>query len=107
MSNDTKVFMALKRRKDIRCDRARPISDAVRSGTASFGIDDGILRDLKRRGVAFAGIYLKETGDKFLTTVARFFDSDAAKPHTTRRGAAIERHLPISQFRFRAGRVKL
>ncbi|AMB48363.1 hypothetical protein [Methylobacterium sp. AMS5] len=109
--NGERVYLAYRSRKEIYRSGEACISDAVRSGTACWAIDDGTLIQMRARCIKFVGVKLKDD-DKgyYLTRIENFFDRDKAKVlnYTGRgRGGSLQRFLPLDHFLHKPGVLKL
>ncbi|SER28521.1 hypothetical protein SAMN05216548_114101 [Faunimonas pinastri] len=99
MSDGKRCFLAYRKTSDIQRAGERDISSAVRKGTAAWAIDDDTLLTIRAQGIRYVGVLCKDTGDKWLTVIDRFYE------HATvnRWG----RCLPLSHFRMIAGSIRL
>ncbi|MCP1540002.1 hypothetical protein [Methylorubrum extorquens] len=108
LAGGQRVYLAYRKRKEIYRGGEQCISDAVREGKASWALDDATLLMLRARKIEFAGVLMKDTGDKWITRTELFFDRDKAKiMNFTGRGGALQRYLPMEHFRFRRAPPKL
>lgn len=108
LGSGRRVYLAYRSRKQIFRSGENRISDAVREGNACWALDEVTLLTLRARKIEFAGVLLKDTGDKWLTRTELFFDRDKASvKNYTGRGGALQLYLPLSHFAFRRAAVKL
>ncbi|MBP2498398.1 hypothetical protein ABID82_005084 [Methylobacterium sp. PvP062] len=108
MPDGRKVYLAYRHRKEIFRSGESYISDAVREGNAAWALDDATLLMLRARKIEFAGVLLKDTGDKWLIRTEIFFDRDkASAKNYSGRGGALQRYLPMQHFAFRRAPVKM
>lgn len=82
------------------------ISTAIRKGKACWAIDEADLINCRARGIKFVGILDRGTGDKYMTTIDKWF-SDAAVYNYAARGGALQRYLPLQHFRRQVGKSKV
>lgn len=73
------VYLHHRNSGDIWKHREPTISDAIRKGVATWSIEEEILVRMRARGIRFAGIFCRDTGDIWLTKVERFFDRTRCK----------------------------
>ena len=103
-----RAYLAYRRVAEIFRSGAPDISTAIRTGQACWAIDEETLLQMRAQGVPFIGVLLRETGDIFLTRTEVFFDRTKAKILTfERRGAALQRYLPLQYFQRKAGKVSM
>ena len=108
LEDGRRVYLAYRHRKEIFRAGENCISDAIREGKACWALDDATLLMLRARKIEFAGVLLKDTGDKWLTRTETFLDRDKASvKNYTGRGGALQRYLPMSHFAFRRAPVKM
>ena len=101
-----RVFLAFKHLGDIFRNGASSISDAVRGEDAYWPIDEGLLMEMKAKGIRFCGVIVRETGDVYLTELAFFFGPERARlSHPWVRAEL--RYLNLSYFRRAHGIVKV
>lgn len=65
--------------------------------TNSLAIDVKTLDEAKARGVKFIVVEIKSTGDRYATTLEKFV-SKAAVLNYEKRGGALQRYLPLTEF---------
>lgn len=106
LGSGRKVYLARRFHKEIFRNRRKSISEALREGVADWAIDDWTLALLKRQGVEFVGVKLRDTGDIYMTTIKRFYDY--GKPDNfTSRGGSRQYYLNMEYFQVRRyARVK-
>jgi hypothetical protein len=91
---------------DIWREKEPSISDAIRKGTASWAIDEELLVRMRAKGVKFAGIFCRDTGEIWLTRLEEFFDASFSRLRQAPNYVTY-RHLRLQRFIRRAGVVKL
>lgn len=111
-ANGTRFYMAWRkssdRRKGIFQSGEKTISDARRKGVACWALDEDTLINLRASGIKLVGVLDKDTGDKYMTTIDRFFDpAYAAVLNYTSRGGSLQRYLPLQHFRRQVGKAKI
>lgn len=84
----------------------RTASDAIRKGSACWGVEEEYLILARAKKIKFTGVEVKETGDQYLTLTEAFSTRSRLLPFNGRR-QAMQRIVPLSEFRVRHGRVKL
>jgi hypothetical protein len=82
------------------------ISTAIRSGKACWAIDEEDLINCRANGIKFVGVLDKATGDKYMTTLDKWF-SDSAVYNYSSRGGSLQRYLPLQHFRRQVGKSKV
>lgn len=96
------LYLAYRKTVDISANGARCISDAVRDGTATWGIDEEIVIQMRVKKIRYIGIHQRDTGDVWLTTMNALMDRTISKVRSNeRRRSLVERHLPLQYFRKR------
>lgn len=90
--------MAFRKVSDIHRGSESNISAAVRSGVASWGIEEEALLKMRSLGVKFVGVLCRDTGDKYVTRLDHFFVRENVRNYSTF-GGALKRYLPLSFFR--------
>lgn len=79
----------------------------MRAKVAGWSVSDSDLIDCSAKGIVAVGVIVKETGDKYLAAIDAYY-SDASKPVEVGKTVRIsQRFLPMSEFRKRAGFVKI
>lgn len=100
------LFLAYRKTVDISANGARCISDAVRSGTATWGIDEEIVIQMRVKKIRYIGVHQRDTGDVWLTTMDALMDRTISKVRSNeRRRSLVERHLPLQYFRKRRAQI--
>jgi hypothetical protein len=108
LASGEQVYMAWRKTSEIFRGGEKLLSDAISSHKASWAIDDETLRDRKREGIRFIGIWVVDTDDKYIAPIEAFFDKTLAKVmNYETRGGALQRYLPLEHFRLSAGVTKI
>jgi hypothetical protein len=103
-----RCYMAWRRTKEIFRYGEKDISAAIRSGKAAWALDEDTLIMLRAQKIRFVGVIDRDTGDKYMTVIERFFDPKFANIlNYHHRGGALQRYLPLSNFRRRVGTAKI
>jgi hypothetical protein len=106
--NGMVCYLAWRRTKEIFRYGEKDISAAIRAGKAAWALDEETLLNLRAKGIKFVGVLDRDTGDKYMTVLDRFFDpKNAAILNYESRGGALQRYLPINQFRRQVGVAKI
>lgn len=101
------LFLVNRKAGQINKGQAPTISDAIRDGTASWGIEEEALLSMRARGVKMVGVKVRDTGEVWLTYLDRFFDrANLSQPPRYLRGP-MQRFLSINQFARRPGKIRL
>lgn len=101
------VYLAWRKHEEIYRSGKKSVSDAIAEGSACWAIDDDTLIRLRTEGVGIVGVAVKETGDIYITSLATYLDRTKAKVlNYDSRGGALQRYLPLSEFRVLWGRTK-
>jgi len=104
VSGGRQVYLAHRKVGDIQHGSEKCIADAIRKGVAYWGVEESVVLTLRARGVAFIGVLVKETGDRFLARTSAFFEYGSAKMMTVR-GRGMQRCVPLSAFTRRPGKI--
>jgi hypothetical protein len=108
LASGEQVYMAWRKTSEIFRGGEKLLSDAISNMKASWAIDDETLRDRKREGIRFIGIWVVDTDDKYIAPLDYFFDKTRAKVmNYETRGGALQRYLPLDQFRHTPGVTKI
>ena len=100
-----KAYFAYRKQKDIFRGGEKTIAEAVAKGVACWAIDDETLLMLRANAIGVVGVMVSDTGDRYVTKTANFFDkTKASLLNYEARGGALQRYLPIQHFVYRAGK---
>lgn len=105
-----RCYLANRKIEDIHTAGQKTISDAVRIGKASWGIEDEILIHMRAHGVQYAGVKVLNNGDTYLTRLEDFFDrikASTVEPARRSRSRTLYRHLPLQHFQRRPGKIRV
>lgn len=107
LSDGTEVYLAFRKQAEIYRSGKKTISDAVVEGAACWAVDEDTLIRLRTEGIYMVGIWVRDTGDLYLTSLAKYLDRTRAKVlNYEGRGGALQRYLPLSEFRVIFGKTK-
>lgn len=107
MPNGTNVYLAYRKLSDIFRSGKKNISEAIREGVAAWAIDEDTLRDRRVEGIKVVGVLCKESDDIWLAPIEKFFDSKFSKiMNYESRGGALQRYLPLKEFKRKTALVK-
>jgi len=95
------VYLALKWHKDIFRSGEPTISEAMRKGTASWGIDRETLQLARIRGVKYIGVKEREKGSVYLTSIESFYSLSYLT--ATKGGNPSNKYVPLSCFKIIEG----
>jgi hypothetical protein len=102
------AYIAYRKQAEIFRAGEASISEALRKGTAAWALDEETLLLARSRGARFVGIMVKDTGDRYIARIERWFDRGRAKfINYERKGGSLQRCLPLSEFALRPGELKL
>ena len=102
------IYLAFRKIREIYRSGELSISDAVRKGTACWAIDDEHIGMMRRRGVNYVGVLVRDTRDVYLTHMSNYLDKDKFSfKNYESRGGSVQRFLPLSHFRRRAGKLRI
>lgn len=108
LSDGREVYLAWRWNKEIYRAGEKCLSTALTLGKASWAIDDETLLNLRISGVALVGVWVKDTGDTYIATLADFLDSTKSKiMNFEGRGGALQRYLPLRYFGIRLGTARV
>lgn len=100
-----RCFLAIKRIADVFRNGEQSISHAIRSQQAYWSIEEGLLMDMRGRGIQIVGVLVRETSDIYLTHLMNFFGPKVARlSHPWVRGN--ERYMEFQHFRLKQGAAK-
>lgn len=103
-----KVYLAHRRIREIYRSGEKTIVAAIKKDVAAWALDEETLIQMRAQGVRFVGVLVRETGDRFITPIANFFDKTKARIlNFESRGGALQRYLPLSLFTRRPGRLRV
>lgn len=83
------------------------LSSAVRSKVAGWAIAESDLIEMNAKGFLYAGVIVRETGDRYLTELSRFRGDRSSMVEIGKMNRIRCRLLPLSEFRHSAGAVKI
>jgi hypothetical protein len=106
------AYMARRKHSEVYRGGHSTISDAIRAGVAAWALDDETLLAMRAKGIPYVGVMVEDTGDRYITRIAKFFEKDPARKvwkfhDYSTRGGSPQRLLPLSEFAFRAGEIAL
>lgn len=108
LSDGREVYLARRRQAEVFRSGEKTNSDAFAAGKAAWALDDETLLNLRMEGIAICGVFVKETGDIYLTDTANYFDKAKAKVmNYEARGGALQRYLPTTHFRVLLGSARV
>jgi hypothetical protein len=108
VASGQRCYLAYRRQAEIFRHGEKSISDAVRAGKAAWALDDATVLEMRAKGITLIGVYVRDTGDIYLTHIKNFFDREKTKLlNYEARGGALQRYLPLQFFKVRFGRVKI
>lgn len=93
-------------RKEIYRGRNVRISHAVEEGIAMWSVDTVTLSRARSRGVNCIAVKVREDGEIYITSLARFI-RDGKNVDPRRRNGSAQRSLKVQSFLRKPGRVKL
>lgn len=82
-------------------------SDALTKNVAGWAIEYDILLNLRRQGIETVGVYVKDTGDKYITDITNFLEQNSKLIQPKNKNSGLRRFLPISFFSIQLGATKL
>lgn len=102
------VYVAHKRLKDLALMGKRTLAEALRENCAAWGIEIETLMNMRRKGVDYVGVRVKDTGDLYLTPMRHYADFRLAKLRDGfRKTKHKQKFLPIRHFVKRDGKTVL
>ena len=99
------VYLAYRRIADIWHGSEKCISDAIRKGTACWTIEDSVCLDMRVRGVNYIGVYVKDTGERYVAPASAFFEYGKVRTMTVRGKSGTQRALPFQSFAHKQGKI--
>jgi hypothetical protein len=101
-----RYYLARRRISEIFRSGEKDISAAIRKGTACWALDEETLIMMRAKGIKVVGVEVRETEDRYFADLAWFFDRKRATVlNYASRGGALQRYLPLSEFRVLPGAV--
>lgn len=104
MPNGKEIYFAYRKMSEMFRSGEKFLSDAIALDKASWAIDNDTLLQLRREGVYYVGILVKDTGDTYVTTLGEYFKAPVM--NYTARGGALQRYLPLDRFLIQLGSVR-
>ncbi|BBI61768.1 hypothetical protein HSBAA_30740 [Vreelandella sulfidaeris] len=69
-----KVYMAYRKRSEIyRAGEVR-VGEAIKKGVAAWAMDDDTLSMMRAHGITVVGVFVRDTGDRYVTKIDNYFD---------------------------------
>ncbi|WLR90880.1 hypothetical protein [Shinella zoogloeoides] len=100
LPNGSQVYLAYRKLGEIFRAGKKSISEAVREGVAAWAIDEETLRERRLEGIKVVGVLCKESDDLWLAPLDKFFDTKFSKVmNYESRGGALQRYLPLKEFK--------
>ena len=100
LPSGTKIYVAYRKISEIFRGGKKTISEAVREGCASWAIDEDTLRERRTEGISIIGVMCKDDDSLWLAPLDKFFDpSNARIMNYESRGGALQRYLPLTEFK--------
>jgi len=108
LKDGREVYLAWRKQQEMFRAGERTASDALMLGKASWALDEETLMKMRLEGVGIVGVLVKETGDIYITPLAKFFDESLAKVmNYSARGGALQRYLPVTEFACKLGSTRI
>ncbi|SCW95809.1 hypothetical protein [Ancylobacter rudongensis] len=99
LKDGREVYLARRSQKHLFRNGEKTFSDALAMGKAAWAIDDDTLLRLRSEGVDWVGIYVTDSREFYLTTMAHYQDTRIAKVlNYEARGGSLQRYLPTEHF---------
>lgn len=108
LASGQQVYLAWRKTKELYRGKMKTPSEAIFTEKAAWAIDDETLRTMRRDGVNVIGIWVRDTGDKYITTLDKFFDpANIEVIDYQPRGGTVQRFLTLKHFAFSQGLTRL
>lgn len=108
LSDGREVYLAWRKQSEVFRAGEKSVSDAFAAHKAAWALDDETLLNLRLEGVQLVGVLVKETLDIYITSIANYFDATKAKVmNYEARGGALQRYLPVDNFRVLLGSTRI
>lgn len=107
MSDGEDVYLAWYKQSQMFKNEEKTNSEALSKHTAGWALEYDLLLKLKRQGVNVVGVYVRDTGDKYITKLDNFFGSNAKSIQARNKAGTLLRCLTIDHFRISLGSTKL
>jgi hypothetical protein len=87
---------------------AKSVSEAIDEKKAYWALDENTLRSLRLEGVTYVAIFVMESGDLYLASLADFLDRAKCRIlNYEARGGALQWYLPLTCFRRQPGVTRI
>lgn len=106
MPSGQKIMVLERSRKAIFLDKEARINDAIDEGVACWSVETLILSKMRSRDITYLAIKVREDGEIFLSTFARFERYSHMRNRRVSNGSPL-RSLSFDRFVRKSGRVKL
>lgn len=109
LDSGEKVYMAYRKHNEIYRSGEARLSDAMKKGVAAWAMDDETLQVMRAHGIRVVGVFVRDTGERYVTNIDSYFDKTKIKIlNYAARGGSLQRYLPLQHFkRRRPGTLKL
>lgn len=102
MDSGEKIYMAYRKHCEIYRSGEMRLGDAMKKGVAAWAMDDETLQIMRAHGIKVVGVFVRDTGDRYVTDLANYFDKTKIKIlNYASRGGALQRYLPLQHFKCR------
>ena len=99
LSGSRRIFLAYQWRKDIHREKQPSVSAAAAEGVAGWAIDTETLRRVRREGCIAVGVFVRDSGDIYLTGIENYFDNTIyTEIDWSRRSRHAQRSVPLQLF---------
>lgn len=79
----------------------------MRKEIAAWAIDEETLTELRLKGVEWVGVEVRNNGDRYITKLSNYMDSEKTRVPSAINSKVQRRYLPIKYFHHIPGRMKV
>lgn len=102
LDSGEKIYMAYRKRSEIYRSGEMRLGDAIKKGVAAWAMDDETLQIMRAHGIHVVGVFVRDTGERYVTSIDNYFDKTKIKIlNYASRGGALQRYLPLQHFKCR------
>lgn len=99
LNSGEKVYMAYRKHNEIYRSGEMRLGDAIKKGVAAWAMDDETLQIMRAHGIKVVGVFVRDTGERYVTGIDNYFDKTKIKIlNYASRGGALQRYLPLKYF---------
>lgn len=106
LDSGERVYMAYRKRNEIYRAGEMRVGEAIRKGIAAWAMDDETLRIMRAHSIKVVGVFVRDTGERYVTSIDSYFDKSKIKVlNYSNRGGSLQRFLPLQYFKHRRPKI--